>query len=687
MSTKTTKTEQSGGRKRGSAVVSRAAAMTGVVSWFRVGEHDRVERVLEGMKQLGVRAIRTGVSWADACTKEGEEWYGWLLPRLAREVDVLPCFAFTPPHEAVLPRTSAPPRDPKRYADFLDVFVTRFGEHFDWVELWDAPNNLFAWDSRLDQDWLTFCTMLGGAAHWMRQRGKKTLLGGMSPIDPNWLRIMFERGVMQYIDAVGLHGFPGTREASWDGWRAEVGRVAQVLDEHDSAAQIWISETGYSTARNDERGQLRTFLDAIDAPVERVYWYELEDLHPEREGTSGFHTDEREYHFGLKEHDGTPKLLYRLWSQRGVEGVRDVYRLSAPVRPVRSKKRPVLITGGGGFIGSNLAHRLLSQREPVVLLDNLSRPGVEANVRALREEFGDLVQLELGDTRDRWAVRRAVAQASAVYHFAAQVAVTTSCVRPIFDSQVNVAGTLHVLEELRALKNPPPLVFTSTNKVYGALPDVGLAIRDDRYEPEDAALRSNGISEQRPLDLHSPYGCSKGAADQYILDYARTFGLPATVFRMSCIYGPRQLGNEDQGWVAHFLIRALEGQPITLYGDGHQVRDVLYVDDLVDAFVLARENIDRISGQAFNMGGGAKHTLSLLQLVDRIEDLTQRRPALSFEDWRPGDQRWYVSDTRKFGKATGWKARVDAEEGVARLHHWLSNRYASASSCSAQEAG
>jgi CDP-paratose 2-epimerase len=214
-------------------------------------------------------------------------------------------------------------------------------------------------------------------------------------------------------------------------------------------------------------------------------------------------------------------------------------------------------------------------------------------------------------------------------------------------------------------------VFTSTNKVYGSLEDVGLRLNGERYEPADFRLRVCGVSETRPLDFHSPYGCSKGTADQYAIDYARTLGLPAVVFRMSCIYGPHQFGTEDQGWVAHFLIRALKGEPITLYGDGMQVRDVLFVDDLVDAFLLAQANMDRLRGQAFNIGGGPAKTTSLLELLELIRELLGEKPELSFQEWRPGDQRYYVSDINKFRAATGWEPRVGVEEGVRRLYEWL----------------
>ncbi|MDB4912253.1 MAG: NAD-dependent epimerase/dehydratase, partial [Gemmatimonadetes bacterium] len=281
------------------------------------------------------------------------------------------------------------------------------------------------------------------------------------------------------------------------------------------------------------------------------------------------------------------------------------------------------------------------------------------------------VRAEVADVRDGEAVRDAVAQARQVFHFAAQVAVTTSLDDPRHDFAVNAGGTLNVLEAIRAQADPPTLVFTSTNKVYGGLADIALERREGRYEPCDPEIREHGVSEARRLDFHSPYGCSKGTADQYVLDYARSYGLKAIVFRMSCIYGPHQFGTEDQGWVAHFLIRAIEGRPIVLYGDGMQVRDILFVDDLVDAFLLAQRNMDPHGGTAFNIGGGAANTTSLLELLRLIERIHGDSPDVAMQGWRTGDQRYYVSDTRRFQQATGWQPRVGVEEGVTRLHNWL----------------
>jgi CDP-paratose 2-epimerase len=330
-----------------------------------------------------------------------------------------------------------------------------------------------------------------------------------------------------------------------------------------------------------------------------------------------------------------------------------------------------VVTGGAGFIGTNVAARVARGGGRVVVLDDLSRPGVEANLRWLQSTFRDQVAIELGNVQDPEVVRSAVAGADRVFHFAAQVAVTTSLDEPAADFGTNLMGTLQVLEELRRLPDPPPLLFTSTNKVYGGMTDVRIVRHGDRYEPADPVLRRHGVSERRPLEFCSPYGCSKGGADQYVLDYAHSYGLPAVVFRMSCIYGPHQCGNEDQGWVAHFLKQAEAGAPITIYGDGRQVRDVLFVEDLVEAMLLAVDGIDRLAGRAFNMGGGPRNTISLLELVELIADLQDRRPEVTTGPWRVGDQRWYVSDTRAFQEATGWAPTVSAGAGVRRLHDWL----------------
>lgn len=660
----------------------------GVSEWLRLGEHERVERLLDDLRALGVRRLRIGFSWADYHAPGGAEWYAWLLPRLSAQVEILPCFHYTPPSLGIVPKSSSPPRNPKDYADFLDTIVTRHGDHFEWVELWNEPNNLIDWDWRLDPDWQLFSTMIGMAAYWMRRRGKKTVFAGLSPADPHLLRKFAERGLLANFDAVGLHGFPGTWDFEPEGWVKTIAQTRAVLGNLELSPQIWITEAGYSTWRQDEMVQIEMFLDALSAPAERLYWYSLHDLDPRIATQNGFHVDERHYHFGLKRHDGPPKLLYRFWAEGGLPLIRKVAALgngarvlSGEPRPTATAtpaaaaaerdQRPALITGGAGFIGTNLAHRLASMGRTVILYDNLTRPGVERNLEWLRRTHGDRVQARVADMRDSQALEEAVRAAGQVFHLAAQVAVTTSLVKPGDDFAINGLGTVHLLEAIRACPNPPSMVFTSTNKVYGCLPDVALRIRENRYEPCDPALAASGIDESRSLDFRSPYGCSKGTADQYVLDYARSYGLPTAVFRMSCIYGPHQLGTEDQGWVAHFLIRAAAGAPITLFGDGRQVRDVLFVEDLVEAFLLAQEHMPALAGQAFNIGGGPVNTTSLLELLDLIADLHGAPPAVRFADWRTGDQRYYVSDHRRFTTATNWRPKTSVSEGVERLYDWL----------------
>jgi CDP-paratose 2-epimerase len=337
------------------------------------------------------------------------------------------------------------------------------------------------------------------------------------------------------------------------------------------------------------------------------------------------------------------------------------------------RTRTALITGGAGFVATNVADRLARDGWCVRLFDNLSRAGVEANVRWLEAAHGSRVALHVGDVRDPAALRVALRGVSRVFHFAAQVAVTTSLVDPLLDFEVNARGTLNLLEAMRALERPPSLLFTSTNKVYGDLSDLHLTSGGTRYAPADAATAANGIDESRTLTFHSPYGCSKGAAEQYVLDYARTFGLPAVVFRMSCIYGPHQCGTEDQGWLAHFAIQALHGRPLTVYGDGMQVRDVLFVDDLVEAMMRAHDRIDDLAGEVYNVGGGPSNTLSLLELIDVLADRLDGPPRYELAPWRAADQRYYVSNCGKLSRIIGWTPRVGVREGLARLMAWLTD--------------
>lgn len=328
-----------------------------------------------------------------------------------------------------------------------------------------------------------------------------------------------------------------------------------------------------------------------------------------------------------------------------------------------------VITGGAGFIGSNVADYYLSRGARVTILDNFSRHGSERNLEWLRGRHARGLEVVRADIRDAGPALDAVIEgADAVFHFAGQVAVTTSVTDPRSDFEINALGTFHVLDAARRAESRPAVVYSSTNKVYGKMADLGVRERNGRYAYENLP---SGISEQRPLDPYSPYGCSKCAGDQYVLDYARIYGMRTLVFRQSCIYGPRQFGMEDQGWLAWFCIRAAESKPVTIYGDGKQVRDVLHVHDLIAAYAAALDRIEITSGKAYNVGGGPENTLSLLELVRILDRKFGRKLDCSFEAWRPGDQPVFVSDISRAKRDFGWCPRIGVEEGIGRLIDWI----------------
>ena len=329
----------------------------------------------------------------------------------------------------------------------------------------------------------------------------------------------------------------------------------------------------------------------------------------------------------------------------------------------------VLITGGAGFIGSNLAHRLMAEGHKVIVYDNLSRLGAEKNAAWLHSEHGDRWTLLQADVRDFEALRRAAADADVIYHLASQVAVTTSVQDPRHDFEVNALGTFNVLEAARLSGRNPIVVYASTNKVYGGMEEAAVVEGEASYAYRDYPY---GIPETYPLDFHSPYGCSKGTGDQYVRDYARIYGLPTVVFRQSCIYGPRQFGVEDQGWVAWFLIAAVTGRPITIYGDGKQVRDVLWVDDLIDLYQRAVDRIDVAAGQVYNVGGGPENRLAVWsELGPMLATLLGREIQVARNQWRPGDQRIFVADIRKAEQELDWRPKTRKDEGVRRLYEWV----------------
>lgn len=331
--------------------------------------------------------------------------------------------------------------------------------------------------------------------------------------------------------------------------------------------------------------------------------------------------------------------------------------------------RSIVIFGGAGFIGSNWTERLLTTTEAKVhVFDNLSRQGARHNLDFLQKVAGRTgrLQITVGDVRDAVMVSRVVRYATEIYNFAAQVAVTTSLTDPRLDFDVNLGGTFNILEAARLHGQNPYLLFTSTNKVYGNSGDGEVRLDGKRY----VAVGRSGTDESQPLDFHSPYGCSKGAADQYVRDYARIYGLRSVVFRMSCIAGPRQFGSEDQGWVAHFLYSALEGKPLRIYGDGCQVRDILCVQDLLRAFEAAYENREHTAGQIYNIGGGEENSVSLLELMDHVEAMTGARAGYNLGEQRVGDQLVYVTNHDKFSHVTGWQPEMSLDDTLRAIYRW-----------------
>jgi CDP-paratose 2-epimerase len=333
----------------------------------------------------------------------------------------------------------------------------------------------------------------------------------------------------------------------------------------------------------------------------------------------------------------------------------------------------LLITGGCGFIGTHVARHFLGKKNEVHILDDFSRSGTKRNQAWL--ETQGRVTAHVADIRDAEGVLGVFKQHGpfdAVIHLAGQVAVTSSVKNPRDDFNINALGTFNILEAVRASSPKAAVLYSSTNKVYGGMEDVQVVETNNRFAYDDLP---HGVSEERTLDFHSPYGCSKGAADQYVRDYARIYGLKSVVFRQSCIYGTHQYGIEDQGWVAWFCIAATQGNPLTVYGNGKQVRDVLYVEDLVQAYAAALERIGEVSGQVFNLGGGPAHTLSLLELLALLERRLGKRIPVSFADWRPGDQRVCIMDIRKAQRLLGWSPRTGVEQGVDRLLDWIKRDY------------
>lgn len=330
-----------------------------------------------------------------------------------------------------------------------------------------------------------------------------------------------------------------------------------------------------------------------------------------------------------------------------------------------------LVTGGAGFIGSNYVSRLIERGEKVTVYDNLSRAGAPRNLKWLNETYGaQSFTLVEGDVRDGALLEKTAKGVDVIAHLAAQVAVTTSVTDPRNDFEINALGTFNVVEAARLSGSDPIVFYASTNKVYGGMEEVEVVEGATRWGYKDLPF---GVPETQPIDFHSPYGCSKGSGDQYVRDYARIYDLRSVVLRQSCIYGPRQFGVEDQGWVAWFIIAAVTGKPMSIYGDGKQVRDLLHVYDLLDAYDAVVKNIDTVKGDIFNVGGGAENVLSVwAEFGPMLEKLLGRELPIGHGDWRPGDQKVFVADIRKAEQVLGWKPKYNVEAGVKQLFDWVS---------------
>lgn len=337
------------------------------------------------------------------------------------------------------------------------------------------------------------------------------------------------------------------------------------------------------------------------------------------------------------------------------------------------KSKKVFISGGAGFIGSNVANFHLNKGDFVTVFDNLSRAGTEKNIKWLKAHKNKKnLKFIKGDIRDSNKLNKSVSNFDVIYHLAAQVAVTTSMTDPRSDFEINALGTFNMLEAFRLKSSKAIFIYSSTNKVYGNLEDLNCIVKKGRYVFANKKY-SKGVSEERGIDFHSPYGCSKGAGDQYVRDYGRVFNLNTLVFRQSCIYGQRQFGNEDQGWVIHFVRTILNNGTLKLFGDGMQVRDILHVDDLINAYQLAIKNTKVSRGEIYNIGGGVENSISLLELVSILQSKVSHKIKLKHFDWREGDQKIYISDNTKLKNKLNWKPLINKESGIDMLIDWANS--------------
>lgn len=642
----------------------------GVTVCFRPGDQPHAEQILADLRTLGIAHVRTPLSWAECQPPSECAWYDWLIPTIARQAELLPCLAYTPGS------ADSDVHGLGKYRDFLELIVARFSNHFDWLELSVDLDGRSGPEELTDTAWEGLRQAFIDTAAWIKRQGKKTIFAVAAHCASRAFARVYSPDLLRHSDAIGVcdSGAMIRDRLHGDSCAAQ---LHTLLKEQESSPEVWITDTGFSLPRYNDHQQLRTLLDIVDAPAERIYW-RATPPHVDS-GETAPHApcvEGHACHTGLRRSDGAPTLLFRLLQDGGVEKIRSTLRLAARPASMRATPDLVLITGGAGFIGTNLADRLLTKGVPVLIYDNLARPGAERNLHWLFDRHRDGLEFEFADVRDCRMLRRALHRTAQVLHLAAQPALGTSLRHPIEDYEVNSCGTLSLLEELRLQAHRPPLIFTSSSKVYGTLSTIRLKKEHTRYEPEDRAVRHNGIGEEQALEFSSPFACSKGGAEQYVLNYAKSYGLPAMALRVGTVYGTHQSGDQEHDWIAYLLRRTLQEQPITIYGDGLQVRDVLHVDDLVDAILLAQQHMTKGAGQVFNVGGGPGNTVSLRELIDLIEIVHGHAPLVCYQDWRPDDQRYYVSNISKFTAMTGWIPRMDVGDGIRRLYAWITERAA-----------
>ncbi|ODS86664.1 MAG: hypothetical protein ABS46_00780 [Cytophagaceae bacterium SCN 52-12] len=631
----------------------------GLLEWFHIGEYERVEATLPELRRLPFKRLRTGISWADYHSAEGRAWFDWLIPKLAGEMELLPCFLYTPPSMGIVPKTSSPPKQPKAYADFLDVAVSRYGQYFEYAELWNEPNNLSEYDFTLDRDWRLFCEMIGAAAFWMKRRKKSTVLGGMAPIDPNWLRLMFARGIMDYIDVVGVHHFPGVFETRWDGWPAILEKIGSVIEEHGGTQRIWITETGYPTVHYREYEQLLRFAECSEAPVERVYWYGLKDLDEKYPTVDGFHLDDREYAFGMLTADGRSKLLHRQLVHEPLHVWKRRFRKWGYHLPGESATPYILLIGGAGFAGAHLAASFLKENRPVEIFGIPEDPAAICNLEALHKRFGRLLRISIAGIRNRHQLDAAVSRASFVYYM-------PSCEDTGREDRASgdLHGALSLLELISARRPVLPVVYVSSYHVYGSLGDIVLWENDTSFEPIRACDMS--ISESLPLQTASVRMATLRSVENYFLAYAAGCGMQAVVLRTGELYGRHFCGALPDSTLTRILsgCAAQRNKAANL----KDTRDWLAIEDLTQGLRVVRDCMPGLTGDVYNIGGGINNRSSYLEIA-AFTGSNQRSVPESEADARTSETpRYFVSDIARLNRKTGWTPSIPVAEGIKNVY-------------------